>query len=207
MQQVPDAGADGVANDRGRAKDTLGVEDTTVDRPFVADADGDTGAGATGDAAATCALSSALTFGYDGGMAFYRDQFALAASGQLTVARTYYGATDGPAERSCSPALPACGASGAVSLSTIAQDLAAADVQAAFALTTSQVYGVDNRPVDGVVWSVTRASGGNVLVGNPCSSPASSSCRPIPAGIQRLADDLKSLATAATASPACQAAL
>ena len=150
-----------------------------------------------------CSLTSALTFGSNGGKVFYQDGYALDSAGHMTVTRNYFGNTDGPNVRSCSPALPACGALGVVSISTIAQDLDDADVQFAFTLTTSHVYGVDQRQVDGAVWSITRASGGNILVGGPCPSPVMDSCQPIPAGIQRLADHLRSLAIAAAASPAC----
>ena len=150
-----------------------------------------------------CSLTSALTFGSDGGKVFRQDSYTLDGAGHMTVTRYYYGNTDGPNVRTCSPALPACGAAGVVSISTIAQDLGDADVQFAFKLTTSHVYGVDQRPVDGAVWSITRASGGNILVGGQCPSPVMNSCQWIPAGIQRLADDLRSLAFAAADSPAC----
>jgi hypothetical protein len=121
----------------------------------------------------------------------------------MTVTRNYYSSMDGPNVRTCSPALPACGASGVVSISTIAQDLNDVDVQFAFGLATSHVYGRDERPADGTVWSITRASGGNILVGTQCPSPYMNSCQSIPAGIQRLADDLRSLAYTAEALPAC----
>jgi hypothetical protein len=150
-----------------------------------------------------CSLPSALTFGSNGGKVSFQDSFALDTAGHMTVTRNYYSSTDGPSVRTCSPALPACGASGVVSIATIAQDLTDADVQFAFGLTTSHVYGVDQRPSDGAVWSITRASGGNILVGSPCPSPNMNSCQPIPAGIQRLADDLRSLAYTAEALPAC----
>jgi hypothetical protein len=152
-----------------------------------------------------CSLPSALTFGSNGGKVSFQDSFALDTAGHMTVTRNYYSSMDGPSVRTCSPSLPACGASGVVSISTIAQDLTDADVQTAFALTTSHVYGVDSRPMDGTVWSITRAGGGNILVGSPCPSPTMNSCQPIPPGIQRLADDLKSLAAPMSASPACAA--
>ena len=134
----------------------------------------------------------------------YQDQYDLDASTGLTITRSYVrGIADGAALRSCSPALPACAAPSVVSLSTIVSDLAAADVQASFALTSTPLYGVDQRPVDGAVWSITLASGGSVLVGAPCASPTTSSCWPIPAGVQKLADDLKSLAAAGEADSAC----
>jgi hypothetical protein len=150
-----------------------------------------------------CSLPWALTFGSNGGRVSSQDSFALDTAGHLTVTRAYYASMDGPSARTCSPTLPACGASGAVSISTIALDLTDPDVQFAFGLTLSHVYGVDNRPSDGAVWSITRASGGNILVGNPCPAPNMNSCQPIPAGIQRLADDLRSLAFTAEALPAC----
>jgi hypothetical protein len=150
-----------------------------------------------------CSLPYALTFGSDGGMVSVRDSFALDTAGHMTVTRNYFSSMDGPTFHTCSGSLPACGASGVVSISTIAQDLTDADVQFAFGLTTSHVYGVDQRPVDGSVWSVTRASGGNILVGSPCPLPNMNSCQPIPAGIQRLADDLRSLAFTAETSGTC----
>jgi hypothetical protein len=150
-----------------------------------------------------CSLTSALTFGSNGGRVSSQDSFALDTAGHLTVTRTYYGSMDGPTVRTCSPTLPACGTSGAINVSTIAQDLADPDVQFAFGLTLSHVYGVDNRPSDGTVWSITRASGENILVGTQCPSPDLDWCQSIPAGIQRLADDLRSLAFTAEASSAC----
>lgn len=156
-------------------------------------------------AAPVCSLPSPLTFGSNGGMVLYQDGYSLDGGGQMTVTRSYTlrAGMDGPQVRSCSPTLPACGAPGVVSISTIAQDLTDADVQMAFALPTPHVYGADSRPMDGSVWSITRASGGNILVGSPCASPTMNSCQPIPPGIQRLADDTQSLAAAAAASPAC----
>jgi len=157
----------------------------------------------TRDAATlVCSLSSSLSFGYDGGLVAYSDSYALDGEGQMPVERIDLSGRDGGIA-SCSPPLPTCGAPGVVSISTIAQDLTDADVQLAFGLTLSHVYGVDSRPSDGAVWSISRASGGNILVGNPCLSPMMNSCQPIPPGIQRLADDLKSLAAAAVAAPEC----
>jgi len=149
-----------------------------------------------------CSLTSMLAFGSNGGMVSYRDSFTLDTAGQLTVTRLYNNSMG--TLHTCSPTLPTCGASGVVSVSTIAQDLTDADVQFAFGLSTSHVYGVDQRPSDGAVWSITTpASAGGILVGSPCPLPNMNSCQPIPAGIQRLADDLKSLALNAEDSSAC----
>lgn len=151
-----------------------------------------------------CALPTTVAFGYSGGLVAYQDQYNLSPSTGLTVTRNYVrGLADGATVRACMPKLPACGAPSVVSVSTIVADLAVSDVQAAFALTTTPIYGVDQRPMDGAVWSITLASGGTILVGAPCPSPGMSSCRPIPAGVQKLADDLKSLAIAVASQPAC----
>jgi hypothetical protein len=156
---------------------------------------------------ALCTLPTAVTFGATGGMVAYEDQYKLAPASGLTITRNYNGrgsgSADGATVRSCAPTLPACGATSVVSLSTIVADLAAADVQAAFALGTTPIYGVDSRPVDGTIWSIALASGGSILVGSPCPSPTMSSCRPTPTGVQKLADDLQSLAMAMLAQNAC----
>jgi hypothetical protein len=149
-------------------------------------------------------LPALLTFGWDGGDVIYEDTYALDPSAGMTITRTY--STAGQAVmHTCTPALPACGAPGVVSVSTVVQDLAAADVQAAFSLTAAPVYGVDERPEDGQVWSITLAGAGvgagRIFVGGPCPSPVMSSCRPIPEGVRRLADALKSLASAV--EPTC----
>jgi hypothetical protein len=154
--------------------------------------------------AASCALPALLTFGWDGGDAIYEDTYALDPSAGMTITRTY--STVGPAVmHTCTPALPPCGAPGVVSVSTVDQDLAAADVQDAFSLNTPPVYGVDERSEDGQVWSITLAGelagAGRIFVGEPCPSPVTNSCQPVPAGVQRLADDLKSLASAV--EPTC----
>jgi hypothetical protein len=66
------------------------------------------------------------------------------------------------------------------------------------------LYGSDPRPVDGTVYSIALDDGRTLLVGTQCASPAMSSCRYIPAGLVRLAEDLMSLATAMVADPACK---
>ena len=95
----------------------------------------------------------------------------------------------------CSPTLPACGTPGVVSISTIVQDLADPEVQAALSVPTRETYGSDDRPSGGVLWSIgVYGRMGGIAAGSPCPSPSANSCKPIPAGVQRLVDDLKSLA-------------
>ena len=156
---------------------------------------------------ALCILPTAVTFGQTGGMVMYEDQYKLDPTTGLTITRNYNGrgssSVDGATVRTCTPTLPDCGSSSVISLSTIVSDLAAPDVQAAFVLGTTPIYGVDERPVDGPIWSIALASGAAILVGAPCPSPTMNSCRPTPAGVQKLADDLQSLAAAMVTQTPC----
>jgi hypothetical protein len=157
-------------------------------------------------AAPVCTLSSNLTFGHDGGMVIYQDTNRLTST-TFTITRSYMRGTvpDG-AIASCSPKLPACGASGVVTVATINADLADAEVQAAWktAQASGTLYGTDQRPVDGTVYAIALDDGRKLLVGGQCASPAMSSCRTIPAGLVRLRSDLDSLATAMAADPVCK---
>ena len=154
--------------------------------------------------APSCTLQAALSFGYDGGLVAYRDGYTLDSTAGMTITRSYVrGLRDGSGMSTCSPPLPACGAAGVVSLSTIVADLAATDVQAAFSQATTPLFGVDQRPVDGAVWSITLTGRGTVQVGGPCPTTTANGCVPIPAGVQRLADDLKSLASAMAGASVC----
>jgi hypothetical protein len=161
----------------------------------------------TVDANPLCTLSTTVSFGATGGMVAYVDQFRLDPTAGLTVTRIYSGrgssSVDGATVRTCTPTLPECGAAAVVSLSTIVADLADPQVKAAFALGSAPIYGVDPRPNDGSIWSIALGSGGSISVGAPCPSPVMDSCRPIPASVQQLADDLQSLAAAMVAQTPC----
>jgi hypothetical protein len=227
---APDGGADGLALDAGPAPDSLVVcsynGTTLLPGQSVSDgcntcSCGNNGmmmctaracpvvdaAPATDTGSPSCALSSNLTFGYSGGMVISQDVNKLTAT-TFTITRSYLRTTaaDGAASTACFPKLPACGAAGVVSVATINADLADADAQAAFnaAQPSGTLYGSDPRPVDGTVYSIALDDGRTLLVGTQCASPAMSSCRYIPAGLVRLAEDLMSLATAMVADPACK---
>lgn len=149
-----------------------------------------------------CTLTAALSFGSDGGMVAYQDQFLLDTAGAMTITRAYYRGAFDSGVHTCAPALPACGATGVVSIATIASDLGDANVQAALTAGTDVLFGRDTRPVDGTVFAISNGGKGRLLVGDSCPTMASS-CIGIPAGIQRLADDLRSLAAAMVAQPVC----
>jgi hypothetical protein len=159
------------------------------------------------DANPLCSLAMTVTFGATGGMVTYEDQYTLNPTTGLTITRSYNGrgssSVDGATVRSCTPRLPDCGSSSVVSVSTIAADLADPEVKAAFGLDTTPIYGVDQRPSDGSVWSIALLGAGSILVGAPCPAPELDWCRPIPAGVQRLATDLQSLAAAMILQAPC----
>lgn len=155
----------------------------------------------------SCALSTNLTFGPDGGNAIYADVNRLTAN-SFTITRNYaaWANPDGGSSASCSPPLPACG-SAAVTIATINADLAQADVQSVWALpqTPTPLFGSDSRPVDGTVYSIALDDGRKVWVGEQCASPVMSSCRYIPTGLVQLVQDLQKLASAMLADAACKA--
>ncbi len=55
------------------------------------------------------------------------------------------------------------------------------------------LYGRDQRPVDGSIFSFQRADGRGFLAGSPCGTPPTASCTEIPAGVARLVADLRAL--------------
>jgi hypothetical protein len=159
------------------------------------------------DGSTTCSLAANLTFGYDGGNAIYWDLNRLTAT-SFTITRNYSqrAGRDGATTASCSPSLPACGTTGAVTVATINADLANSDVQAVWGLPQNPVplFGTDPRPVDGAVYSIALDDGRQVQVGGQCASPTMSSCRYIPTGLLQLTQDLQSLAATMLADPVCK---
>jgi hypothetical protein len=159
----------------------------------------------TTDGAAECKLPAAITFGHDGGNAIHRDVNRIDTAGILTITRTMSGRGGGDGgSTSCSLALPACGTAGAVTPATVAADLADPDVKTGFAAASTPFYGVDQRPADGPAYSVTQPDGHTILVGSPCTTSSGSACRAIPAGVQRLVDDLRTAASAVLAASVCK---
>lgn len=77
-------------------------------------------------------------------------------------------------------------------------------MKAGFAATATPFYGADQLPVDGPATSITQADGHAILVGSPCPTSSGSTCLAIPAGVQRLVDDLKRAVPTAMAASACK---
>jgi hypothetical protein len=150
-----------------------------------------------------CTLPTSLVFGPTGGNALYEDASTL--SPPWSYSHTRIARRIEPAAVKCAPPLPACGTAGADYVLAIVKDLADPDVISAFALSTTPIYGRDQRPVDGTVYSIERGDGKTILVGSPCVSTSLSSCRPIPAGVERLVTDLKLLDKKMLQSTECAA--
>jgi hypothetical protein len=186
---LPDASAD----DGGDA-------DAAADAPATSDA---ADASNVADAGA-CTLSDTYHFGPNGGLVAFSDESTLSPPAHYVRTRTDFRGGDGPTTMECAPPLPACGASGVISLLDVTRDLADPDVVAAFALTTSPVYGRDSRPVDGTIFFVRRGDGRTLYVGGDCTA-GETGCVPVPRGVRLLADQMNALANQMLAAPECAA--
>jgi len=208
-RDAPPADTEGTADvslSADGAGDHVGSADSALDLAALADAVGPGRDGTTSDGGVSCRLPAILVFGQEGGMVLYRDRFTLHPDAGLRIDRT--DPRGDPTGTSCTPPLPECGAPGVVSLADIVADLALPDVQEAFRSKSGTLYGVDSRPYDGPILSITleRLDPGSttILIGDPCRA-AASGCAPIPTGVARLADDLESLASAGLRTPECAA--
>ena len=133
-----------------------------------------------------------VTYGNIGGMGLYHESSVMDPTAWTYTHARVYDASTNPS-LSCTVAMPICYSMSGIVLNDLKTDFAAAEVSAAFAASTPPLYGLDTRPVDGAVFSITRSDGHGVLVGSACPTPASASCVPIPDAVQKLADDLRYL--------------
>lgn len=148
----------------------------------------------------TDCVTGTLSWGDNGGLVLSRDESALAACRDFQRKRS--SAADG-GSFSCTTQLGACGAV-PVAIGDVESALAHPDVVAALAASTTPVYGVDSRPVDGTVFEITR-DGKSIDVGGDCGGASAPACIPIPPGVAALAAVLRSLDTQELAKPACDA--
>ena len=130
-----------------------------------------------------CSLPTWLEFGLYGGLDGEAST-VLDATGTLTVILS---------AGSCVSELPACGTACAITVATIAKDLADPGVQAAFAAGSGTPYGVSLVSVDVADFRITLGDGRSIRVGVPCCRFPDSPCQPIPKGVQRLVNDLQAL--------------
>jgi hypothetical protein len=152
-----------------------------------------------------CSFDTSYTYGAEGG------DWASQILGTLSPPASYesvvYTPAASPASVGCGPALPLCQDPTKLDVSDIMRDLLQGDVQAAFSQATPPIYGWDQRPVDGSIFGIHRIDGRGILVGSPCTNGPSvtGTCLDIPAGVQKLVDDLHALDQQQHADQACTA--
>jgi hypothetical protein len=151
-------------------------------------------AGACADAGVSvaCSLPTQVDFGLSGGFWVDDTSNILDARGTLTANRL---------ARPCVWQLPACGTPCAITVATIAKDLADPDVQSAFASVPGTLFGARRGAGDVANFRITLGDGRSILIGFPCCRDSDQPCQPIPKGVQRLANDLEAILAAI---PSCQ---
>jgi hypothetical protein len=132
-----------------------------------------------------------MHFGYYGGL----------DAGSLIALDTSGDVTFKSSARSCSVRLPACGTGCAITVATLARDLADPDVQAALAAGPGTVFGVSLISQDVADFLVTLGDGRSIEVGAPCCRFPDLACQAIPRGVQRLTNDLQSLMAGLSGCP------
>ena len=180
----------GGSSGTGGGNDTGGAEATGGNA-----AGGSTGsggapsAGGSTGAAGSCSLPTTLVFGNNGGLED-GSRITPDTSGSLTVMSS--------GGSSCLSRLPACGTGCAITVATLARDLADPDVQAAFAAGSGAIFGVSLKSLDVADFLVTLGDGRSIEMGASCCRFPGLPCQPIPKGVQRLVSDLQSLMAAIT---------
>jgi hypothetical protein len=136
-----------------------------------------------------------------GSIASYTESYHLDNTG-LLITRNLWNGYDAEFRRTCTPVLPVCGLPDQITLGNIVADLAAPDVKAALAAPPYTTFGAVNWPSD--AWYIAKdGATGHITVGLPCTVVDAGSCQPIPAGLERLKNDLQVLAAAGAAQGAC----
>jgi hypothetical protein len=140
-------------------------------------------AGAMPDAAETSCLEHTIRWGGDGGLVAMRTQFSLESCATYRVSEITLGQEP---RQLCLNEVPR---DALITVDDINALIAADDVQEAMAHAPI-VFGVDSRPVDGVLLRI-EIDGAIIDVGQPCAS--SPTCSATPAGVTALADALDAL--------------
>jgi hypothetical protein len=170
-----------------------------------AGAGGATGAGGTGGSGGVdgpvCTFATTYVIKDGGGLTAMADTATLTPPASFHYERTFFTGDAGRA--SCDPAMPSCGDPARVDSQDVELALNHPDVQAALAMTTLPFYG--NRGVaDGPNFNFMRADGRGFNVGLGCDTP-STTCTPIPPGINALVDLLRALIRQQRMDPSCSA--
>jgi hypothetical protein len=136
-----------------------------------------------------------------GGLIAMQDTATLTPFNSFHYERDFFRQDAGP--QSCDPAMPACSDPARIDSQDVELGLNHPDVQAALAMATPPFYG--NRGVaDGPNFNFMRADGRGFNAGLNCDTP-STTCTPIPPGINALVTLLRDLIRQQRMDPACSA--
>jgi hypothetical protein len=151
-----------------------------------------------GDSGVCGCVTGHVGWGMDGGLVFYTETSALEVCNLFTHQRTFR-APDPPG-LFCEQQLTDC--AGKFSPGDVTRAIAHADVKAAIA-AAPVLYGEDPRAYDGQVLRIQLQSA-IIEVGLPCRTMAG--CKPIPAGVDALANLLQSVTKQELAREPCKSA-
>jgi hypothetical protein len=183
----PLAGSRSIDRDAGSAG-SAGASGGDGGRSGSAGGAGSTGSGGNGSCA-PCLVAS-LDWGNSGGLVARSDRSMLSPCNTYRHTRTTFGGGGAPAPAlACERMLP-CMGSGLHGIADVIAALEHADVEVALAKGTP-LFGVDSRPLDGQVFEI-KLGKDTITVGGPCP-PTSSSCTPIPPGVNTLAQLLRDI--------------
>ena len=104
---------------------------------------------------------------------------------------------------SCDPAMPACGDPALLDVRDVEAAIAHPDVQSALAVAAPPFFG-DRGVADGPNFNFMRGDGRGFNAGLDCNTP-STTCTPIPPGINALVTLLRDLIRQQRMDPACSA--
>jgi len=149
-----------------------------------------------------CGFDAVYTYGQTGGLVAYSDQVTLTPPASYVLTRTVSSTGSSVMGGSCGPALPACD-SGPIDVNDIMTAIADPTVQLLISLSTMQptLVGIDQRPVDGTVFSFKKSGTAGFLVGAPCNGAAN--CTEIPAAVTNLQGYLQKLDAQQRQDPSC----
>lgn len=155
-----------------------------------------------GEPVPACGFDAVYIYGQIGGLVTYSDQVTLTPPASYVLVRTATPNTGNATSGSCGPVLPAC-TSGPIDVSVIMRDISDPTVQLLLSLSAMQptLLGIDQRPVDGTVFSFKKSGTAGFLVGAPCNGAAN--CTDVPAGVRNLMDDLQKLDAQQRQDPSC----
>jgi hypothetical protein len=159
------------------------------------------GAGSGGLDGPVCTFATTYVIQDGGGLLPMADTATLAPPASFHYERMFFTGDGGRA--SCDPAMPSCGDPTRVDSQDVELALNHPDVEAALAMTTVPFYG--NRGVaDGPNFNFMRADGRGFNAGLNCDTP-STTCTPIPPGINALVELLRALIRQQRMDASCSA--